>query len=370
MGKDYYEILGVSRDATKDDIKRAYRKLAKKYHPDLNPDNREEAEAKFKEISEAYEVLMDDKKREIYDRYGEEGLKGRVFGEGGFSWDDFTHFSDVWDIFGGMGDFFRDFFGFSAQNQQRRGRDIATRVHIDLKDVVTGTEREVKIRTYVTCPECNGTGAAPGSAVKTCPACGGTGQRRVVQQRGPFQFVSVTTCDVCHGTGSYIEKKCPRCGGTGRIMGEKSIMVQIPHGIDDNDVLRVRGKGEMPEGGGVPGDLYVYVSVDMPKGYVREGTTLHKEIKIPYPVAVLGGEVEVETIDGAEKIKISPGTESGSTITLRGRGLPPFGGGRRGNLILHVSIDVPKKLGKKAKNLLKEFAKEIGVETKKSIFSK
>ncbi|NPA74799.1 MAG: molecular chaperone DnaJ [Euryarchaeota archaeon] len=369
MGKDYYEILGVSRDASKDEIKRAYRKLAKKYHPDLNPDNKEEAEEKFKEISEAYEVLMDDKKREIYDRYGEEGLKGRVFSDEGFTWNDFTHFSDVWDIFGGMGDFFRDFFGFSPQ-QQRRGRDMAIRVHIPLKDVLTGVDKEVKIKTHVSCPTCNGTGAEPGSEVKVCPACGGTGQRKVVKQRGPFQFVSVTTCDVCRGTGKYIEKKCHTCGGTGRILGEKTIVVHIPPGIEDGDALRIRGKGEVPEGGGVPGDLYVYVNIDMPEGYVREGTTLHKRLKIPYPVAVLGGEVEVDTLDGTERIKISPGTESGSQITLRGKGVPRFGGGRRGDLILHVEIDVPKKLSKKAKALLKEYAKELGVETKKSIFSR
>ena len=365
MGKDYYEILGVSRNATKDEIKRAYRRLAKKYHPDLNPDNREEAEEKFKEISEAYEVLMDDKKREIYDRYGEEGLKGRVFNEGGFTWNDFTHFSDISDIFG---DFFRDFFGFSSQRQQR-GRDVATKVVIDLKDVINGVDRDVKVRTYTTCPVCNGTGAEPGSEIKTCPACGGTGQRRKVVQRGFFQFVSVSTCDVCHGTGKIVEKKCHNCGGTGRVLMEKEYTVHIPPGVENEDVLRIRGKGEVPEGGGVPGDLYVYVYITMPPGYRREGRNVWKDVNIPYPIAVLGGEIEVETLDGKEKLKIQPGTENGSEIVLHGKGLPPFGGGRRGDFIVRIGIEVPKKLSKRAKNLLREYAKELGVDTKKGWFS-
>ena len=367
MGKDYYQILGVERNATKDDIKRAYRKLAKKYHPDLNPENKEEAEEKFKEISEAYEVLVDDKKREIYDKYGEEGLKGRVFGDEGFTWNDFSHFSDIGDIFGGFGSFFRDFFGFSSR-QQNRGRDVVTRVTIDLKSAITGTEKEVKVRIYGTCPVCNGTGAAPGSEVKVCPACGGTGQKKVVKQNGFFQFVSVTTCDVCHGTGKVIEKKCPNCGGTGRVMQDKTLIVKIPPGINDGDALRIRGKGETPEGGGLPGDLYVYVNINMPFGVVRNGRNLKRVIKIPYPVAVLGGEIDVETADGIEKLKISPGTESGTELVIRGRGVPPFGGGRRGDFIVHIEIDVPKKLSKRAKGLIKELADEIGVETKKSWF--
>ncbi len=370
MGKDYYEILGVPRNATKEEIKRAYRKLAKKYHPDLNPNNREEAEEKFKEISEAYEVLMDDKKREIYDKYGEEGLKGRVFSDEGFTWNDFTHFSDIWDIFGGMGGFFRDFFGFSPPREERRGRDIAVRVNIELKDVINGVDKEIKVKTYDTCPVCHGTGAAPGSEVKTCPACGGTGKKKVVVRKGPFQFVSVTTCNVCHGTGKVIEKKCPKCGGTGRVLQEKTIVVHIPPGIENEDALRIRGKGEIPEGGGIPGDLYVYVHINMPKGYIRNGRDLLKVERIPFPIAALGGEIEVETLDGAQKVKISSGTESGSEIVLRGKGLPPFGGGRRGDLVLRVEIDVPKKLTKRAKELIKELAKELSVEKKKSWFGR
>jgi len=368
MGKDYYEILGVSRDATKDEIKRAYRRLAKKYHPDLNPDNREEAEEKFKEISEAYEVLMDDKKREIYDKYGEEGLKGRVFNEGGFTWNDFTHFSDLNDIFGGFGDFFRDFFGFSSQPRQRRGRDIAVRVNVDLKDVITGVEKEVKVKTYVTCPVCNGTGAAPGSSAKTCPECEGTGQKKVVRRMGPIQFVTVTTCDVCHGTGKIIEKPCPECRGTGRVWGEKTYKVHIPPGVREDEALRIRGKGEIPEGKGVPGDLYVYVHIDVPEGVWIDGLDIHKNISVPYPIAVLGGDINVDFLDSSQKVKISSGTQGGSTLVLKGMGLPPFGGGKRGNLILHIRIDVPKKLSKRGKELIKELAKELEVETKRGWF--
>ncbi len=368
MGKDYYEILGVSRDATKDEIKKAYRRLAKKYHPDLNPENREEAEEKFKEISEAYEVLMDDKKREIYDRYGEEGLKGRVFNEGGFTWDDFTHFSDISDIFGGFGDFFKDFFGFSNPQERPRGKDIAVRVAIDLKDVITGVDKEVKVKTYITCPVCKGTGAAPGSKLITCPECGGTGQKRVVKSMGPFQFVSVTTCPRCHGTGKIPEKPCPKCKGTGRIFSEKKYRVHIPPGAREDDVLRLRGKGEVPEGNGIPGDLYVYVHIRIPQDVWIDNLDIHKRISVPYPVAVLGGEIEIEFLGNNEKIKISPGTQGGSTLVIKGKGLPPFGGGRRGNLILHINIEVPKNPTKRTKELIKELAKELQVETRRGWF--
>ncbi len=368
MGKDYYKILGVSKDATKEEIKRAYRKLAKKYHPDLNPDNREEAEEKFKEISEAYEVLMDDEKRAIYDRYGEDGLKGRVFDQGGFTWNDFTHFSDLNDIFQGFDEFLRGIFGFSRGPERRRGRDLSARVRISLREAITGVDKEVKVKTYITCPVCYGTGAAPGTQPRTCPACGGTGQRRVVRQMGPLQFVSVTTCEVCHGTGKIIDKPCPECRGTGRVIGEKTYRVHIPPGMEDGATVKVPGRGEVPEGGGAPGDLYVYVNIDMPAGFWREGTDIHSKLHVPYPVAVLGGEVEVDTLDGSQKLKIPAGTESGKTFVLKGKGLPPRGGSRRGNMVLHVEIEVPKKISKRARELIQELAKELDVETKKGWF--
>ncbi len=274
---------------------------------------------------------------------------------------------DLNDIFGGFGDFFRDFFGFS-QPRENRGKDVAVRVTIDLKDVITGVDKEVKVKTYVTCPVCHGTGAAPGSSVKTCPACGGTGQKRVIKRMGPLQFVSVTTCDVCHGTGKIIEKPCPECRGTGRVLGEKTYTVHIPPGIKEDDTLRIRGKGEIPEGKGVPGDLYIYVHINKPEGVWIDGLDIHKNISVAYPIAVLGGEINVELLNDTQKIKIPPGTQSGSTLTLKGMGLPPFGGGRRGNLILHVEIEVPKKLSKRGKELVRELAKELNVETKRGWF--
>ncbi len=370
MGKDYYEILGVSRNASKEEIKRAYRKLAKRYHPDLNPENREEAEEKFKEISEAYEVLMDDEKRAIYDRYGEDGLKGRVFGQGGFSWNDFTHFSDLNDIFQGFDEFLRNIFGFSYGSERHRGRDISARVSISLKEVVTGTEREVRVKTHLTCPVCHGTGASPGSQPRICPACGGTGQRRKVHQMGPVQFVSVSTCDVCHGKGVIIDKPCPECRGTGFVPGEKTYRVSIPPGMENGGVVKLSGKGEPSPDGGSPGDLYVHVCVDMPDWVWREGLDLHTRIKIPYPVAVLGGEVEIRTLEGLEKLKIPPGTESGSTFVLKGKGLPPRGGGKRKNMVVHIEIEVPKKLSKRGRELVRELGKELNAETKNRWFSR
>ena len=363
MGKDYYKILGVSRDATKDEIKRAYRKLAKKYHPDLNPNNKKEAEEKFKEISEAYEVLMDDKKREIYDRYGEEGLKGTVFGGEGFTWDDFTHFSDLHDIFG---DFFDNFFGgsdffssfFGNRRRENRGRDILVSTEISLKDVLTGVDKEITVKTYVECPKCHGTGAASEDAIETCPKCHGTGQIRITKNMGFFQSVTIVPCDMCGGTGKIIKEKCPVCGGTGRILKKKTYKVHIPPGIENGMRLRLAGKGEMPKNG-IPGDLFVEVHIKHENGYYRDGRTLYKELKIDFPTAVLGGNMEIESIDGKINVKIPQGTQYGDEIVIRGRGMPPLNGGRRGDLILKIKVDIPKKLTKRQRELIEKLAEEM-----------
>ena len=368
MGKDYYKILGVSRDATKDEIKRAYRRLAKKYHPDLNPDNKKEAEKKFKEISEAYEVRIDDKKRDIYNKYGEEGLKGTVFGDTGFTWNDFTHFSDLHDIFGDLfnsffgSDFFRDsdFFKYFFEGhgkKQDRGRDILVSTEISLKDVLTGVDKEIAIKTYVECPKCHGTGAVNKDAIKTCPKCHGTGQIKITRSMGFFQSVTVVPCDMCGGTGKIIKEKCPVCKGTGRILKKKTYKIHIPSGVEDGMRLRLAGKGEMPKNG-VPGDLFVEIRIKHEDGYSRDGTTLYKELKIDFPTAALGGKIEVESIDGKVNVKIPAGTQYGDKIVIRGRGLPPLNGKRRGNLVLRIKILIPKKLTRRQRELIEKLAEE------------
>lgn len=369
MGKDYYKILGVAKNATKDEIKRAYRRLAKKYHPDLNPDNKKEAEEKFKEISEAYEVLMDDKKREIYNKYGEEGLKGTVFGDTGFTWSDFTHFSDLHDIFGDLfnsffgsdffreSDFFKSFFGGHGKKWENRGRDILVSTEISFKDVLTGIDKEISVKTYVECPRCHGTGAASKDAIKTCPKCHGTGQIRITKSMGFFQSVTIVPCDMCNGTGKIIKEKCPVCRGTGRILKKKTYKIHIPPGIEDGMRLRLSGKGEMPKNG-IPGDLFVEVHIKREDGYYRDGTTLYKELKIDFPTAVLGRKLEIESIDGKVSVKIPAGTQYGDEIVIKGRGLPPLNGRRRGDLILKIKIEIPKKLTKRQRELIEKLVEE------------
>ena len=379
--KDYYEILGVDRNASAEEIKRAYRRLAKKYHPDLNKDNPKEAEEKFKEISEAYEVLSDPQKRANYDRFGHAGVD---FGPGGFDWSKFTRFSDIEDIFRdifgtdfgfggrgrGVGSIFEDLFGAggyrgggaAATEYQypERGRDIRYDLEIDLEDAARGIEKEIEVSKEETCPDCKGTGASGGSlGLQTCPACGGTGQIKRVQRQGFAQFVSITTCPRCGGRGKVIEKPCNTCGGSGKISVNKRLSVRIPPGVDTGSRLRIPGEGEAGERGGPPGDLYIVIHVREHEIFRREGKDLYCDVPVRFAQVALGDEIEVKNIYGDEvSLRIPPGTQSGTIFRLRNQGMPDLKGHGRGNMMVRIKVVTPKKLSKRQKELLREFDKE------------
>ncbi len=382
--KDYYDILGVDRGASQDEIKRAYRRLAKKYHPDLNKDNTKDAEEKFKEVSEAYEVLSDQQKRANYDRFGHDGVD---FGPGGFDWSHFTRFSDIEDIFG---DLFRDFFGGgrgfgrggvgagvgssifdeffgrgytrAAEGRYRpeRGSDVRYGLEIDLEEAAKGMEKEISIVKEEQCPSCKGTGASSGG-LGTCSTCGGTGQTRKVQRQGFAQFVSISTCPRCGGRGKVIEKPCENCNGSGKNRVNKRISVRIPPGVDTGSRLRIAGEGGAGERGGPPGDLYVVIHVREHEFFKREGDDLFCDIPVRFAQAALGDEIEVRTIDGSvARIKIPAGTQSGTVFRLKNKGMPDLKGYGRGNMLVKVDVVTPAKLSKRQKELLREFDKEVG----------
>jgi molecular chaperone DnaJ len=358
--KDYYRILGVPRDATQEEIKKAYRKLALKYHPDRNP-NDKEAEEKFKEINEAYACLSDPEKRAKYDRFGT--VDGFEFSDAGF--DSFASaFSDIFeDIFG---DFFGTFTGQRRRTRPKRGADLRYDLSISLEEAVRGCEKEITIPRWVSCELCGGSGAKPGSGPVRCPECGGSGYVRF--QQG---FFSVSrTCPRCGGSGTYIVTPCRACNGEGRVRKYRTVSVKIPPGVDNGSRLRISGEGELGSHGGPPGDLYIIISVKPHKFFKRQGLDLYCEVPITFPQAVLGGEIEVPTLYGTEKLKIPAGTPSGKEFVLRGKGVPRLGGHSRGDQIVRVYIDVPKKLTPRQKELLQEFARLSGDEVQKSFVDK
>jgi len=361
MKRDYYEVLGVSRDATKSEIKKAYRRLALKYHPDKSKEP--DAEEKFKEISEAYAVLSDDEKRRQYDMYGHAGIDSQ------YNYEDIFRGADFSDIFRDLGfnfgfdDIFQHFFGGFGRSQQQRGRDILYRMTISLEDAYFGGEKEIQIRRKEKCPECNGSGRAKGSKVVKCPVCHGSGQVKQTS-RTPFgHFTQITVCPKCNGRGEIIENPCKRCHGTGVVEQRRKIKVKIPKGVADGTRLRLAGEGEAGEMGAPPGDMYIEIYVNEHDKFVRQGNDLVTIKKISYPEAVLGNEVEVETMDGKIKLHIPPGTQSGERFVLKGKGMPTMRGGH-GNMIVQVAVDVPKKISAREKELVEELAKEMGVRVK------
>jgi len=343
IDKDYYEILGVTRSATQEEIKKAYRKMALKYHPDRNPDNKE-AEEKFKEASEAYEVLSDPEKRQIYDQFGHEGLRGTGF----------TGFRGFEDIFSSFGDIFGDFFGFGGRPRSGpiRGDDLRYDLEISFEEAAFGKEVELEIPRTVKCEACGGSGAKPGTRPIPCPACGGRGQ--VTRSQGFFSIS--TTCPTCQGTGQIIPEPCSACQGTGRVKQKRKVSLKIPAGVDTGSRLRLRGEGEAGGRGGPPGDLYVVIHVTPHESFERNGDDIFCKIPISFTTASLGGKIEVPTLDGSETIQIKRGTQSGEVFRLKGKGFPRLQGYGRGDEIIQVTVSVPKKLTKRQEELLREFA--------------
>lgn len=348
--RDYYEVLGVPKQASEEEIKKAFRKLAKQYHPDLHPGDKE-AEAKFKEINEAYEVLSDKEKRQKYDQFGHAGVDPNMAGAGGSPFTDFD-FGDIFgSIFGGFGGGRRQ----SNPNAPRRGGDTETSVNISFEEAAKGCKKTVTYQNVERCEECGGTGAQKGTSPVTCSTCGGSGQVRI-NQRTPFGVIQTSrTCDRCQGTGKIIEKPCKACGGQGRVRKRKSVEVTIPAGIDDDQVLKVNGHGNAGVNGGPAGDLHVYVNVRPHPIFERRGDDVWCTLPITFTQAALGDEVVVPTLDGKVSYQIHEGTQPEDVFKLKGKGIPHLYGRGRGDQYVKVSIEVPKNLTNQQKEILKEF---------------
>lgn len=367
MKRDYYEVLGVSKDASKADIKKAYRRLALKYHPDKSDDP--DAEEKFKEISEAYAVLSDDQKRQQYDRFGHAGIDSR------YSYQDIFRGADFSDIFRDLGfdfgfsDLFQQFFGGRGRQGGRRrprGSDILYRLTISLEEAYRGGEKDITLTRKERCPRCQGSGKTEKSTVVTCSACQGTGQARQ-SQRTPFgHFTQITICPQCNGEGQRIEHPCSACQGSGVVKRQRTITVTIPPGVDSGMRLRLAGEGEAGEQGAPSGDMFVEVYVEENPRFRREGSTLYTIKHISFPQAALGSRVEVETLDGTQELRIPPGTQSGDSFTLKGKGMPRLRGGGQGNLVVEVTVDVPRKLSARERELVEQLAREMDGGTEKS----
>jgi molecular chaperone DnaJ len=343
--RDYYEVLGVPRDADAAALKRAYRKLALELHPDRNPDNKE-SEARFKEASEAYQILSDSEKRELYDRYGHDGPRGAGGG-----------FSNVNDIFSAFSDIFGDMFGQGqAARGGGRGADLETQVELSLNEVATGAQKELKIRRRGPCHACKGSGASPGSGRERCPQCRGRGQ--VVHQQG-FLMIQ-TACPVCRGEGEVIRSPCPTCQGSGGEMMEETLQVAIPAGVEDGSTLRLSGRGEQA-GRGRSGNLYVVIHVAPDERFERDGADLHAEVPITFPQAALGDTIPVTLLDGTEeRVSVDSGAQPGDTVVLRGKGLPRLQERGTGDLVIHLKLMVPTSLTDQQEELLRAYAEAGG----------
>src|SRR6059058_2770166 len=367
--RDYYEVLGVARGAPEDEIKRAYRKLAVKFHPDKNPDD-PHAEEKFKELGEAYDVLIDVDKRAAYDRFGHAAFSQGAAGFGGGFHDPFDIFREVFG--GGSGGIFESFFGGAGggrAEERQRGSDLRYDMQITLEEAAFGTEKEIEIRKLDTCDQCNGNGAEPGSRSITCPVCSGRGQ--VISSRGFFQVSQ--TCPRCRGAGQILEKPCRHCHGEGRLEKLTRIKLKIPAGISEGARLRSSHNGEAGIRGAPQGDLYVVVHIREHKIFEREDDNLYCEVPIPFSVAALGGQVDVPTLEGKAHLKVPPGTQSGQIFKVRGRGIVHLNGADRGDLLVRLLVEVPSRLNPEQRHKLEEFAALCGEENtpiRKSFFDR
>lgn len=372
--RDYYEVLGVNKNATDDELKKAYRKLAKKYHPDANPDNKAEAETKFKEVNEAYETLSDPQKRKMYDQFGPDGPQGFGGGAGGpfggqggyysYNGSGFDGFGD----FGDLGDIFSSIFGggfggkssSAKQRGPRKGTDLNVRMEITFEQAFSGVEKEIVITRDEECHSCHGTGAKPGTSPIKCPTCHGTGQVTQVQNTILGQMQTSRTCTACHGTGEIINDPCEACHGKGKIRKQPKIKVKIPAGIDDNQTVVLRGEGEPGERGGQKGDLYITVKIKKHSIYTRRGNNVLCEIPITITQATLGAELEIPMVDGTkEKYKIPDGTQTGTKFTIRNKGFKSINSSTTGDFIFTVTVQTPKRLTKEQRDLLVQLAKTM-----------
>ncbi len=365
MPRDYYEILGVDKIASEDEIKKAYRGLAKKYHPDVSTEPKEVAEEKFKKLSEAYEVLSDPEKRKLYDQYGHDGVK-QQFGQDGFTWDDFTRADDISDIFGDIfGSMFGGGRGRRSRNSPQQGESLRYDLEITLKDVLNGTKVNLNVPHSVVCEPCKGTGGE-GGKVTTCRKCGGSGQVRTVRQSMFGQMVSVSDCPDCRGTGRGYDERCPDCRGTGRVSKDAHISLNIPKGMEEGMRLRVAGEGNAGHNGGPAGDLFVVIHVKQDKVFDRDGTNLWTGITTTYPKLVLGGEEMVTAIDGDKVVlKIPAGTAVGTVLRVPGKGLPRTNSSPRGDMMVRVSVDIPKRVTEEEKELLMKLDSSAGSKARR-----
>ncbi|MCK4904962.1 molecular chaperone DnaJ [bacterium] len=354
--KDYYEVLELSRDSSGAEIKKTYRKAALQYHPDRNPDNKE-AEDKFKEISEAYAVLSDPEKRQMYDQFGHAGLKGAGFGG-------FSDFSDIFssDVFTGFQDIFGSFFGGTSHSRTRRSADLRYDLRISLKEAYTGIIKEITISKNDTCPHCKGEGHEPGTSVKTCPECNGKGETTF--QQGFIGIIIRRTCPKCAGTGTVITTPCNSCRGRGKVKKSQKITANIPKGVDTGARLKIKGEGEGAVKGGSSGDLYIFIHIDEDPFFQRKDDDIITDIPISITIACLGGEIEIPTLDGKTKIQIPHGVQNSKVFRLRGKGMPNLHGHRSGDQYVRLLIETPVNLSKEQKKLMQEFSK---LETDKNI---
>jgi molecular chaperone DnaJ len=356
--RDYYEILDIPRTASAEEIKKAYRKMALKFHPDKNPDD-PSAESKFKEAAEAYEVLSDADKRQRYDRYGHDGVKGMPGGGRNMTMDDiFSNFGDIFgDAFGGA---FNDAFGFGTRGRTRRrvnrGTNLRVKVKLTLEEISTGVEKKIKVNKYVPCDQCDGTGAEKGASMNTCTTCHGSGQVTRVTNTFLGQMQTTSTCPTCDGEGTMIGTKCNKCFGNGIVKGEEIISVRIPAGVADGMQLSMSGKGNAAARGGIAGDLLILVEEHEHEHFTRDGKNLIYEHFISIPEAALGASVDIPTLDGKARIKIDAGTQSGKILRLKGKGLPDLNGYGRGDLLVNMSVWTPKNLTREESQILEKLS--------------
>lgn len=376
--RDYYDVLGVSRNASKDEIKKAYRKLAMQYHPDRNPGDKS-AEDKFKEAAEAYEILSHDDKKNNYDRFGHEGVRGSGFGAEGFSSvnDIFSHFSD---IFGGSS-IFDEFFGGNQRGRTRRrgtgtqGSDLRVNLKLTLEEIATGITKKIKIKKQVRCNDCNGTGAQAGTSLKTCPVCNGTGEIKSVSRSVFGQFVNITTCNNCSGEGQVVDSPCKTCSGDGRVNEETTLKIDVPAGVEDGNYMTMRGEGNAGKRGGQPGDIIVVFQELPHEHFIREKDDIVYNLFVSFPQAALGAEIEVPTLTGKSMLKIEQGTQPGKLLKMRGKGIRHLNYSGSGDQIVRINVAIPQKLNSKEKELLKQLSEMPNVKSssedeKKNFFSK